>query len=276
MASLLNTVDDEALFDHCCALIATSLHDMVQSSDHAALYTNYKLAVDAEPYLAANRDANRPGIFSVRDRAKFNAVVEHLDSLLASSSGDVSLISTSAKAAYVALARQIYLRTPNAKADVLDEFPLPSSSSSSSSSCRDPLDVGPSVPILQESVVDESSVTARIKAVDVQHLEGRPAADFLTVDEASLTTLHYACDLEPSEAAKKVVRVVIGKLEELGKLAEVLEAKDGADSTALVTAMVAGNADAVKLLLTKGAKRGERSEWEDMCDDAECIKAWAE
>ena len=100
-------------------------------------------------------------------------------------------------------------------------------------------------------------------------------ASHVAVDKTGgLTTLHYACDLEPSAGAKRTLEVVMKKLEELGKLAEVLEAKDEADSTALVTAMIAGNADAVRMLLMKGAKRGGRDEWEDMCDDAACIELW--
>jgi hypothetical protein len=154
-------------------LVATSLSSLVQSPDHAQLYSCYKLAFDPSPYLPANRDANRPSMWAVRGRAKFNAVVGHLDTVLASSSGDD--VSAVCKASYVALAREIYSRSPNAKADILDEYPLPTSSFS-----RDPLDIGPSVPVFKDEVVDESSVTARIKALDVQHLRGRPAAGFLT------------------------------------------------------------------------------------------------
>ncbi|GMI01616.1 hypothetical protein TrST_g8735 [Triparma strigata] len=280
------TVDD--LFQHCANLIATSLSSLVTSSDHASLYASYKLSLNSTPYNVTNRDANRPAIWNVKDRFKFNTVCEYMDEnkQLGMDVND----EEGWKEKYVEVVRGIHARKFTGKfffdteqgggknPDLLDEYPLNRVSGSNGGS-----DVGGVVSgdnVLENTVsqpvfareVDsfDSDIVALVKAQDAEALNLMPPTTFKG-EVASLTPLHYACD-NPHASGVKVVEIILDKLKECD--VEAINQPDADDTTPLVTAMISGNSDVVKLLLERGARCGEKEDWEDMVDSKECRDFW--
>lgn len=120
----------DELFQHCANLIASELSSLVTSSDHKGLYASYKLSLDSAVYSSVNRDTNRPALWNVKDRAKFNAVCEYLDANSAVEG------ENGWKEKYVEIVRGIHERKFTGKfmfdtdgggeggRDLLDEYPL--------------------------------------------------------------------------------------------------------------------------------------------------------